>query len=395
MGTTYLNACGTMSFALRKNCNAKESYVYFFCFLQKSVIKRSIGMKVKVAHWDPKSQRAMVKETYSIEDQKRNKELNNRILYYERAFRNYCHIAQKDGVKEENLPSLLLNSLNVMENQCLDVYKSERNGKRRSMKNKKKQEEFLSNVKRFIQARKGVSEGTKINYLRGFRAFEAFVKDRDEKIYSFKQLNTELFMEMASWMVDNYKTKTGGRYQIATLNDFLKFSCGLLKMAAVYSKELTVMESEMIAYKSLTNKATDDDIALTDEEVMMLYDYQCKTKREEQIRDIFLLECTTGQRISDTVRLDNCLQVVNGVVIVKLLTKKTSENLCFNLLFQIARDILEKYNFEIPSLGSSQTQKDAINHGIKKIARDAGITGKELKIYHFAGDDKPTTREME
>lgn len=150
-------------------------------------------MKVKVAHWDPKSQRAMVKETYSSEDQKRNKELNNRILYYERTFRNYCYTAQKDGVKEENIPSLLLNSLNMMENQCLDVHRSARNGKRRSMKNKKKQEEFLLNVKRFLHARKGVSEGTKINYLRGFRAFEAFVNDRDEKIYSFKQLNTEFF----------------------------------------------------------------------------------------------------------------------------------------------------------------------------------------------------------
>lgn len=48
----------------------------------------------------------------------------------------------------------------------------------------------------------------------------------------------------------------------------------------------------------------DDEIALRDDELTMLYNYQCTTKEDEDIKNLFLMECTTGQRFSDIEKVD-------------------------------------------------------------------------------------------
>ena len=257
--------------------------------------------------------------------------------------------------------------------------------------------DLITRIKRYVRDRKVISFSTKVNYGRAIKAFGAFLDARKPKITSFSQIDTELFIEMGRWMLNNYtRHNGGGLYQVATLNDFLKFNCSLVRAAAVDLGELKHSEAQKISYISLKNKASDDDIALTDEEVMMLYHHNCDNSEDELIKDVFVLECVTGQRISDTVKLDDCIEQVNGVYIVKLLSKKTSELIVFDLIFDVALKILQKYDFTVPSLGKDDhATKDKINHNIKQIAKDAGISGQELKVYHYAGNDKPTTVKVD
>lgn len=197
---------------------------------------------------------------------------------------------------------------------------------RKPVKPVEDQLDLITRIKRYVRDRKDISFSTKVNYGRAIKAFGAFLDARKPKITSFSQIDTELFIEMGRWMLNNYtRHNGGGLYQVATLNDFLKFNCSLVRAAAVDLGELKYEEAQRISYISLKNKASDDDIALTDEEVMMLYHHKCDNEDDELIKDVFVLECVTGQRISDTVKLDDCIEQVNGVYIVKLLSKKTGD----------------------------------------------------------------------
>ena len=361
--------------------------IYFFCRVNGVQIKRSLGVRIETRCWDPYSQQAIIKKSYNEKTRTNNLMVNSVIGDYKDAYKSFCTYVETEKVKPEKLVSTLSKFLYLMESkQC-----------RKPVKPVEDQLDLITRIKRYVRDRKVISFSTKVNYGRAIKAFGAFLDARKPKITSFSQIDTELFIEMGRWMLNNYtRHNGGGLYQVATLNDFLKFNCSLVRAAAVDLGELKYEEAQRISYISLKNKASDDDIALTDEEVMMLYHHKCDNEDDELIKDVFVLECVTGQRISDTVKLDDCIEQVNGVYIVKLLSKKTSELIVFDLIFDVALKILQKYDFTVPSLGKDDhATKDKINHNIKQIARDAGISGQELKVYHYAGYDKPTTVKVD
>lgn len=77
----------------------------------------------------------------------------------------------------------------------------------------------------------------------------------------------------------------------------------------------------------------------------------------EQVRDLFLLQCNTGLRISDLKRVDKNI-VGNKIV---LTTKKTGANIEIPISPTV-RAILEKYRYQLP-----QITEQKINDGIKAI----------------------------
>ena len=77
----------------------------------------------------------------------------------------------------------------------------------------------------------------------------------------------------------------------------------------------------------------------------------------EQVRDMFVLQCNTGLRISDLKRVDKNI-IGNRIV---LTTKKTGVNIEIPISPTV-RAILEKYNYQLP-----QVSEQKINDGIKAI----------------------------
>ena len=123
----------------------------------------------------------------------------------------------------------------------------------------------------------------------------------------------------------------------------------------------------------LKDKTDDYKIALRDDEVLKLWNYQPKDNNDEIVRDIFLLNCLTGQRISDTEKVDDNLEDILDVTTIKLIQKKTGKYLNFSIIFELAKEILNKYPNGLPKV-NTQT----LNSRIKEIAKEAGITGKEV-----------------
>ena len=84
----------------------------------------------------------------------------------------------------------------------------------------------------------------------------------------------------------------------------------LIKRYLVVNEHLSGSQFNDIVIADLREINVDDKIALLDDELMMLYNYKCDNKRDEEIRDLFLLECTTGQQIGRAACRERVLRLV-------------------------------------------------------------------------------------
>lgn len=104
-------------------------------------------------------------------------------------------------------------------------------------------------------------------------------------------------------------------------------------------------------------------------------------ERLERVRDLFIYICYTGgPRISDWEKLNaNSIVTKEGVEMLQLVSKKTS-TLSYIPLFPIAKQILLKYNFELPVISSQK-----FNAYIKEVGELALKDRKFLRIYSQGG----------
>ena len=80
----------------------------------------------------------------------------------------------------------------------------------------------------------------------------------------------------------------------------------------------------------------------------------------------------TGQRISDTQKIGENVDEIMSITTIKLVQQKTDKFVKCGIVFELAKDILKKYNEGIPNL----TNND-MNNGIKNIAHKANINSIE------------------
>jgi len=118
-------------------------------------------------------------------------------------------------------------------------------------------------------------------------------------------------------------------------------------------------------------------IFLTQEEFNQFYDYDfSKNKRLERVRDIFVLGCSTGLRISDLKRLGREHIQSN---IIKMTAFKTKRSI-FVPLIPRSFEILSKYSFKLPEISDQK-----YNSYLKEVCRIAGIDHPVEKITYKGG----------
>ena len=172
--------------------------------------------------------------------------------------------------------------------------------------------------------------------------------------------------------IDDVKT-VDGTLSVKYINQTIKIIHQRLDAYAVGDGIMTRSKFIDIVPQFIKDKMDDYKIALRDDEVLQLWNYKAKDEKDEAIKDIFLLNCVTGQRISDTEKVDDNLENILDVTTIKLVQKKTGKYLNFSIIFELAKEILNKYPNGLPNVSAS-----TLNARIKEIAREAGITGKEI-----------------
>jgi integrase len=210
----------------------------------------------------------------------------------------------------------------------------------------------------------------------------------------------------------NYKTILYHLNKFSELNNLDVFTNSVnenfLDDFIVYLEEenlrLTYIKNIVTLVKSMVKKAgtygyvvdsTYDDVILDDEdpfsiylslnEITRIYYYMGLTKKQQRIRDLFVVGCLTALRYSDYSTLTK--QNFHGNFIIKI-TKKTNKKVTLPI-HDYVREIYEKYNGEI----SSGLSLQHFNRYIKMIVKKVGLN--ELITFNYTKGGKLITETKE
>ncbi len=363
-------------FYLKEPKSKRPSMLIFIVRIEDRIYKLNLQVKVYPSQWNQAIQKAYISPILSNADNENNRIANQKIEEvkgYFVAFKSYlCGIDTFD----KEVVTLLFNQ---------------------AMRKQKKQDQDnkIDNIVKVIHDtvynNTTLKKGTIDNYLnKGLPALEFYLdhlqKDEHKKVDNFGYFTTEFFTDFGQYIYTNYTYDNGEPYAISTLNSILKYAKSAVLLVARSRQYLTEQEISALEVRYFKDKSAPNHIALRDDEVMLLYNYKPQSQKDEEVRDIFLLECTFGHRIADILRLDERADEIGGKYYITITPKKTPQKRVeVGIIFDIAKRILvDKYHCKLPSIS-----KDAINKNIKRIAQEAGIKGEELQSYHYQGESQP------
>ena len=368
-------------FYLKEPKSKKPSPIIFITRIEDRTCKLNLQVKVYPDQWNQTLQKAYISSILSNVDNENNRMANQKIEEVKGcfvAFKSYlCNIDTFD----KQIITQIFN--------C-----TMRKPKRQDQSNKI--DDIIKLIHDAVYNNTTLSKGTIENYLnKGLPALEFYLdhlqKEEHKKVDSFSYFTTEFFTDFGQYIYNNYTHDNGEPYTISTLNSILKYAKSAVVLAARSKQYLTEQEISTLKVRYFTDKSAPNHIALRDDEVMLLYNYQPQSKEDEAVRDIFLLECTFGHRIADILRLDERADEIGGKYYITITPRKTPQKRVeVGIIFDIAKEILvDKYHCHLPPVS-----KDTINKNIKRIAREAGIKGEELQSYHYQGENQPRERKL-
>jgi integrase len=186
------------------------------------------------------------------------------------------------------------------------------------------------------------------NQKHSMEALKVFLLEKKKDSISPERFSLTNIMEFERTMRDKeYSPNTIAKYK-KNFKAFLKFYVRLGGNLGFNLEDLRYKESPGIK------------VSLTQDELDKLEGFPLKDRKAE-IRDLFVLQCYTGLRISDLKRLD---QNITGNKI-KIIAQKTGAEIEIPISPKI-RQILERYNYSLPKVPDQK-----INEGIKDILKDA------------------------
>lgn len=212
------------------------------------------------------------------------------------------------------------------------------------------------------------------------QAWESFQKlwmeyqTTHKKEINFEDVNRTLYADFMKFMdkyevrkaKDNLPAQIG--YRANTKSKFIK----TLKSLMSYSLEDGLHQNRAFQMSSFArNNVQTDSIYLNDSEILKLFDYKPMNIIDEQVRDIFLLGCYTGQRISDysNISQSDIITLNNGKRAIKITQKKTGNNVVIPVLYSELDFLIDKYKDN----GFPKVSDVEINKRIKIIGAACGI----------------------
>mgnify|MGYP002623146022 CR=1 FL=1 len=347
-------------FNLRSPKSRKPTPIFMVVRVDGKQYKIPTGVKVLPDHWSKKIQVAYVGNRLSLLENSNNLIVNERLDTLIGRFSDFlqylCTVPEHIG------------NIEVLKNYLMS-------------RQAKKEKAVIQYFR--MWSRTKTDSSYKV-YAKCVDWLEKFIQSRPDRdaIAVPDVATTKFFREFQTWLVANMKDRSNNAVKPDTINNTVKRVKTLLS-EAVHAELITETDRINIVIRDLTDRSNPNVPFLNNREVMLLYRYECKDEKDEWAKDIFLLECTTGQRISDLKRLgNNVVEGPNGILYVDILTEKESKPVRAHILFDIARKILiDKYKFNLP-----QISENDINKRIKDIACRAGITRLWTKTRQYAGD---------
>ena len=366
-------------FYLKAPKSKHPSSLVFIVKIKSRLYKFAINAKVYPEQWSQSLQKAYISPILTNIDNLNNSIVNKKIEEVKNRFTHFklylC--TMNEYTSDTDVVTLLKNEFNNMGKQ--------------KQKKKDQFDNIIKIIRDAVYNATIIKEGTANNYIKkGIPALEFYLSYLEEfeniKVDNFSYFTTEFFNAFAYYIHDNYTYDDGTPYTISSINSILKYAKSAVILCARVNQYLTEAEISSLKVRLFNDKSAPNHIALRDDEIMCLYNYQPTCERDEKIRDMFLLECTLGHRITDILRIDKRIEKIGDNYYVVMFPKKTpNKKIEVGIIFDITKKILiEKYHCQLPDI-----TKDMINKNIKRISKEAGIQGEELQSFHYQNESEP------
>lgn len=366
----------TAHFNLRERHSEKPTNLYMVIHIDGKQIKIPTGVKVYPHQWNRKKQMPLISTALSECDNRNNKIIINKTKTMRKQFNDFLeHLDEK--------PS--------------DITKAKELAVKIISPKAKKESVFMPTaiIRSGILQNINIKETTKQQHLSGLKLFEEYLGIRKLSLTSFDMFTPELVTDFQKWLQTEHINPKGRANTVWTINKQVRELKTLLSSYAVPKHISKTTVEDVFAIKTLKDKVDrrNNEIALRDDEIMQLYNYKPTTVQDEQIRDMFVLLCLTGQRISDLTKLDLHIDNSLGFDTMSVVQQKTDTKVEFEFVFELARQILiEKYHGMIPLKDKLDR---LIRNNIQRIAKEAGICGTITKQEQRGTDTATQTITME
>lgn len=354
------------SFNLRKPKSDRPTNIYLVCRIDKKQVKLSTGVRVYPDQWNTKKQEAYVSPRLTELDNINNAIVNDEINKLKADFIEFKRYIC-------NNPNEINNGLFLLKKY---IYKD------RIMKQQESQNP-IQWLRRAISQDKTIKSDGQRNtlaiYLGHLKVFEEFLKATDRGDITFTDINLALLKDYETYLF-NRQVSEGKTTKTSTVGNKVTALISIIKRAEPYGL-IDTSAAKLNQYKKPKSREGDDnEIYLTEEEIDRMYSLELNGL-EEKARDVFVLQCWTGQRFSDMQLLNSgTVKDFNNGKILEIVQKKRTHKVSIPL-FPIALEILEKYNFQIPKVRENTMLKY-----IKEAGKKAGIIGK-----HIVTEDRGST----
>lgn len=347
-------------FHLRKPKANKPTNIYLVCRINGKQVKLSTGVKVYPEHWNEEKQEAYISCRLSELDNRNNTITNEKLTELKASFVEYkYYLCQHPNEMEQGVE--LLRKF---------IYKD-------TMVKKQETENAIHWLRNAIIADKNIGESTRADYIKQIKFFEIFLNETGRCPISFSDINLPLIKGYELYLL-NKDVGKGKTTKTTTVGNKVEKIICILKRAEQQGM-IDIHESNLDKYKKPRSKEGDsNDIFLTEEEISKIYALELSGK-EEQVRDLFVLQCWIGQRFTDTQSINEGIMKDNGNII-EIIQEKTKHKVSVPLL-PIAKEILAKYENQFPIF----TNQTALNY-LTKIGEKAGITRLHTIVEH-RGDE--------
>lgn len=188
-----------------------------------------------------------------------------------------------------------------------------------------------------------------------------------ERNISFGDISVSIYNKLIDYFNEQDFTADTQRKHITTLKAIMNY--------AYMDKLHTNRDYTLPHFSKQIKTAEGVRVYLTDAETESIYNLKLTDEMLDKVRDLFLIGCYTAQRVSDyaSITKDKIVDLKNGYKAFSAYQTKTKHKVTVPFLNGNAVSILNKWNFNLPSMGGIESTATLINRHIKTICRMAGI----------------------
>lgn len=360
-GQVFINEIVKASFNLRQPKSERPTNIYLIVRINQKQAKLSTGVKVYPDQWNIKKQEAYISCRLTESDNINNTICNKKLLELKSQFEEFKRYLCDN-------PSELKNCWELLRKY---IYKDSDMRKSKKINAIHWLRDAIANDKTIKTSGEHKGASTMETYLIVLKDFNNFLLEKGREVIGFEDINLALIKEYETYLF-NKKVKGERTTATSTVGNKCVQLISIIKRAEPYNL-IDIHEAKLDKYtKPKSRQGDENEISLSEEDINKIHSLKLSGK-EEVVRDVFILQCWTGQRFSDMTSLNQGLvkDTSEGQILEIVQTKRTHRVVI--PLFPVALEILKKYDFNLPEIS-----KNTMLRYLKKIGLKAGLTEEHI-----------------